>query len=347
MQKVRSWLDVHQRPDEESVGGVGRFLLENVEASPGDPFIPKRGDQRFLVNDRAARDIDEIGGRLHQCETSRIQQMPRLLVEKARDDDKVRALHQLFKAAEFNADISCGRRTDMGIGRQGFVTPAVACWMYVRAVAECRRKISYAGYRFPPEVIHQATFTLSFGDIEDLLAEGGIAVSYERAPLSEPLRADDRPASAQAPSEADATWHLDEVYLKIDGRMVYLWRAVDAEGEVLDVRVQSKRNKHAALKLMGKLLKKYAFQQRCRDRVRGDRREAGAGLRLCWIRPVRLRLSALPRRTMTIDVFADFLRKVSRDKIVFHNLHQARAGRVPVGPGAVIDDDRVLAVGVS
>ena len=55
------------------------------------------------------------------------------------------------------------------------------------------------------------------------------------------------------------TWHLDEVYRKIDGRMVYLWRAVDAEGEVLDVLVQSKRNKHAALKLMRKLLKKYAF----------------------------------------------------------------------------------------
>ena len=55
------------------------------------------------------------------------------------------------------------------------------------------------------------------------------------------------------------TWHLDEVYLKIAGRMVYLWRAVDAEGEVLDVLVRSKRNKHAALKLMRKLLKKYAI----------------------------------------------------------------------------------------
>ena len=54
-------------------------------------------------------------------------------------------------------------------------------------------------------------------------------------------------------------WHLDEVYLKIDGRMVYLWRAVDAEGEVLDVLVQSRRNKRAALKLMRKLLKKYGF----------------------------------------------------------------------------------------
>ena len=46
------------------------------------------------------------------------------------------------------------------------------------------------------------------------------------------------------------TWHLDEIYLKIDGQMVYLWRAVDAEGEVPDVLVQSKRNKRAALKLM-------------------------------------------------------------------------------------------------
>ena len=55
-----------------------------------------------------------------------------------------------------------------------------------------------------------------------------------------------------------ATWHLDEVYLKINGRMVYLWRAVDAEGEVLDVLVQFKRNKHAALKLMRKVLKKTA-----------------------------------------------------------------------------------------
>ena len=55
------------------------------------------------------------------------------------------------------------------------------------------------------------------------------------------------------------TWHLDEVYLKIAGRMVYLWRAVDAEGEVLDVLVQSRRNKRAALKPMRKLLKKYGF----------------------------------------------------------------------------------------
>src|SRR6202030_3615892 len=60
-------------------------------------------------------------------------------------------------------------------------------------------------------------------------------------------------------SKPHTTWHLDEVYLKIDGRLVYIWRAVDAEGDVLDVRVQTRRNKRAALKLMRKLLKKYGF----------------------------------------------------------------------------------------
>src|ERR1700722_11194852 len=126
-------------------------------------------------------------------------------------------------------------------------------------------KISYCGYRFPPEIIQHAIwlyyrFTLSFRDVEDLLAERGIAVSYEtvRRWVNHfgPMIAADLRKRRPKP---DTTWHLDEVYLKIDGRMVYLWRAVDAEGEALDVLVQSKRNKHAALKLMCKLLKKYSF----------------------------------------------------------------------------------------
>ena len=125
-------------------------------------------------------------------------------------------------------------------------------------------KISYSGYRFPPEIIHQAIwlylrFALSFRDVEDLLAERGIAISYETirrwvnhfGPIIAAELRKRRP-------KPHSIWHLDEVYLKIDGRMVYLWRAVDAEGEVLDVLVQSKRNKHAALKLMRKLLRKYA-----------------------------------------------------------------------------------------
>ena len=126
-------------------------------------------------------------------------------------------------------------------------------------------KISYAGYRFPPVIIQQAIwlyvrFTLSFRDVEDLLAERGIAVSHETVrrwvnhfgPLIAAGLRKRRP-------KPHTTWHLDEVYLKIEGRWVYLWRAVDSEGEVLDVLVQSKRNKAAALKLMRKLLKKYGF----------------------------------------------------------------------------------------
>jgi transposase-like protein len=73
------------------------------------------------------------------------------------------------------------------------------------------------------------------------------------------------------------SWHLDEGYVKIDGRMVYLWRAVDAEGEVLDVPVQSKRVQRGALKLMHKLLKKYGFVP---DRlITNDLRSNGAAAR--------------------------------------------------------------------
>ena len=56
-----------------------------------------------------------------------------------------------------------------------------------------------------------------------------------------------------------ARWNLDEVFVSIGGRRMYLWRAVDDEGEVLDVLVQTKRDKRAALKLMRKLLKKHGF----------------------------------------------------------------------------------------
>jgi putative transposase len=64
-------------------------------------------------------------------------------------------------------------------------------------------------------------------------------------PLSDFSRTHDRRRSSQTP--AKAAWHLDEVYLKIDGRMVYFWRAVDAEGEVLDVLIQARRNKRQSL----------------------------------------------------------------------------------------------------
>jgi putative transposase len=126
-------------------------------------------------------------------------------------------------------------------------------------------KISYAGYRFPPEIIHQAMwlylrFALSLRDVDDLLAERGVAVSCKtvRRWVNHfgPMIAADLRKRRLKPH---ATWHLDEVYLKIDGHMVYLWRAVDAEGEVLDVLVQRRRDKTAAVRLMRKLLKKQGF----------------------------------------------------------------------------------------
>ena len=126
-------------------------------------------------------------------------------------------------------------------------------------------KINYSGYHLPPEIIQRVIwlyvrFTLSFSDVEDLLAQRGIVVSYETVrrwvnQFGPKIAADPR----KRQPNPHTTWHLDEVYLKIDGRLVYLWRAVDGEGEVLDVLVRTRRNKWAALKLMRKLLKKYGF----------------------------------------------------------------------------------------
>src|ERR1700723_2273789 len=129
------------------------------------------------------------------------------------------------------------------------------------------KKISYAGYRFPPEIIHQTIwlylrFTLSLRDVEDLLAERGVALSYEtvRRWVNHfgPMIAADLGKRRLKPH---GTWHLDEIYLKIDGRMVYLWRAVDAEGEVLDVLVQFKCN-FAPERLVTDDLRSYAAAAR-------------------------------------------------------------------------------------
>ena len=103
-------------------------------------------------------------------------------------------------------------------------------------------------------------FTLSYRDVEDLLAERGLDVSYEtirRWVLKfGPVFARRLRSSRPKPT---ARWHLDEMVMRIAGETVYLWRAVDHEGEVLDVLVQRRRDKAAALKLMRKLLKKQGF----------------------------------------------------------------------------------------
>ena len=127
------------------------------------------------------------------------------------------------------------------------------------------RTISFTRHRFPPDIIRHAVwlysrFTLSYRDVEDLLAERGLDISYETVrrwflkfggPISNNLR-------CMRPVPSDY-WHLDETIIIVRGRRHWLWRAVDNEGEVLEFLVQSKRNANAALKLLRKLLKK----QRC------------------------------------------------------------------------------------
>ena len=126
-------------------------------------------------------------------------------------------------------------------------------------------KISYSRHRFPSEIIRYAVwlyfrFPLSYRDVEDLLTERGIDVSYEtiRRWALKFGQAFARKLRKTRP-RPDVRWHLDEVFVTINGKRSYLWRAVDSEGEVLEILVQSHRNKRAALKLMRKLLKKQGF----------------------------------------------------------------------------------------
>src|SRR5271155_934506 len=126
-------------------------------------------------------------------------------------------------------------------------------------------QLSYRHQRFPAEIIQQAIwlylrFTLSYRDVEELLAERGLDVSYEtvrRWVLKfGPLIA--RNLRRRRPRPSDR-WHLDEMVVRIAGKHMYLWRAVDHEGEVLDMLVQRRRDKRAALRLMRKLLRKLGF----------------------------------------------------------------------------------------
>ena len=120
---------------------------------------------------------------------------------------------------------------------------------------------SYRGYRFPPEIISHAVwlyhrFCLSFRDVEDLLAQRGITVSYEAIRLwclkfgPEYAR-----ALKRRQGRLGDTWHLDEVFVTIQGQRQYLWRAVDQDGDVIDILVQSRRDRRAAKRFFRKLLK--------------------------------------------------------------------------------------------
>ncbi len=127
---------------------------------------------------------------------------------------------------------------------------------------------SYKRHRFPPELIAHAVwlyfrFALSYRDVEELLAERGVIVTYETVrqwcrkfgqPYANALR-------RRQPRPGDK-WHLDEVFISINGQTHYLWRAVDQDGNVLDILVQRRRNQQAAKKFFRKLLKDLEYVPR-------------------------------------------------------------------------------------
>jgi transposase-like protein len=111
----------------------------------------------------------------------------------------------------------------------------------------------YHGHRFPPPIIQHVVwlylrFTLSLRDVEDILAERGLDLTYEtvRRWVGKfgPLFARDLRKQRPRPT---ARWHLDEMVVTIAGKRHWLWRTVDDEGEVLDILVQSRRDTRAAI----------------------------------------------------------------------------------------------------
>src|ERR1041384_2111117 len=121
---------------------------------------------------------------------------------------------------------------------------------------------SYAGHRFPAEVISHAVwlyfrFPLSLRMVEEMLAARGIIVSHETI-RQWALKFGQNFANQirRRLPRAGEKWHLDEVALKIAGKKHWVWRAVDQDGIVLDILVQSRRDKRAAMRLLRKLLKR-------------------------------------------------------------------------------------------
>lgn len=131
-----------------------------------------------------------------------------------------------------------------------------------------KRKPRYHRHRFPPEIIAYAVwayhrFCLSLRDVEDLLAERGIKVSYESIRRwCKKYGPCYRRALKRREGKLGDKWYCDEVFISINGRQYYLWRAVDQDGDVLDILVQRRRNQAAAERFFSKVLKGQGEQPR-------------------------------------------------------------------------------------
>ena len=128
---------------------------------------------------------------------------------------------------------------------------------------------SYKGHRFPVEIISHCVwlyhrFPLSLRDVQEMMAERGVIVSYESVhqwcrkfgqSFANGLR--------RRRARPGDKWHLDEVFIKIAGKTHYLWRAVDQHGNVLDMLVTSRRDAKAATRFLRKLLKGLRYVPGC------------------------------------------------------------------------------------
>jgi putative transposase len=176
---------------------------------------------------------------------------------------------------------------------------------------------SYRGYRYPAEIISYAVwlyyrFSLSLRDVEELLAERGVTVTYEtiRAWCAKfgPIYAAGLRQRRARPSDK---WHLDEVQLKMKGKRHWLWRAVDKHGVVLDILVQQRRDQLAAETFLRRVLPSSEHRrhkglnnraenshQPTRQRERAMRRVQVAGASAAISRAVRRRRRSLPNRPL-------------------------------------------------
>ncbi|MBI1772326.1 MAG: IS6 family transposase [Burkholderiales bacterium] len=131
-----------------------------------------------------------------------------------------------------------------------------------------KKSLLYRGFRYPAEIIRHVVwlyfrFALSFRDIEELMASRGIIVTYETirqwtVKFGQGYANELRRCQPQRGDK----WHLDEVVLTIKGKHHYLWRAVDQNGHMLDILMQSRRNRQAAKRFFRKLLKGLRYAPR-------------------------------------------------------------------------------------
>ena len=168
--------------------------------------------------------------------------------------------------------------------------------------------VSYRRFRYPAEIISHCVwlyhrFPLSFREIEEMMLARGVVVSHETIrQWSVKFGAAYAAGLRRRRPKAGDNWHLDEVFIKVNGQRQYLWRAVDQDGNVLDILVQSRRNTKAAKRFLAKLMKRHR-QLGWRPGGWDDRRivcmEGRGGLG--WWAPVRRRTrgSGFQRRSST------------------------------------------------